>query len=60
MSDFIKCPQGHLYDSKSKECPYCNGAELDEDLENLPENPTVDKDILKNIANCYLVGPKED
>jgi len=55
MSDFTKCPQGHVYDSELEECPYCNGKKIDEFLEDLPEKP-VDKDVLKYIADCYLVG----
>ena len=56
MSDFKKCPKGHTYDSeKEKECPYCNGKKIEDDLEDLPDTP-VDKDILKHISDCYLVG----
>jgi len=59
MSDFNKCPKGHIYSSQLKECPYCNGRTIEIDLENLPEKKDIDKDILKNIADCYLIGPKD-
>jgi len=55
MNDFIKCPKGHIYQSRLSECPYCSGKELDEDLENLPE-----KDIdPPEAAMCYEMGPSE-
>jgi len=55
MSDFIKCPEGHIYKKELEKCPYCNGKRIEEDLEDLPEKPVVDKDILKHIADCYMV-----
>jgi len=57
--EFKKCSKGHPYDSELEECPYCNGKELDDDLENLPDKPAVNKDILKNIASCYLIGSRD-
>ena len=55
MYNFIKCPQGHVYESRLKECPYCSGKELDEDLKNLPE-----KDIEPpETAMCYDMGPSD-
>jgi len=59
MSVFKKCEKGHVYDSKLTECPYCNGREIEDDLKELLEKPDVDKDILKDIADCYLMGPKD-
>jgi len=55
MDEFKKCPNGHVYDSGLKECPYCSGKKIEDDLENLPEKPEVDRDVLKDIADCYLV-----
>jgi len=55
MNKFIKCSKGYVYESKLNECPYCNGKELDEDLENLPRkeiNPP-------ESAMCYDMGPGE-
>jgi len=56
MAGFKKCPKGHVYNPESPECPYCNGLEIDDELENLPDKPSVKKDILKDMADCYLIG----
>jgi len=54
MSDFIKCPKGHVYDSESEECPYCNGRKIDDDLDKLPPD---DVDVPDATAMCYEMGP---
>jgi len=59
MSEFKKCPQGHVYESNLDECPYCSGAEIDDALGNLPGKPEINKDILKDMADCYMIGPDE-
>ena len=59
MSEFKKCPQGHVYDSETDECPYCNGKKIDDALENLPVKPNINKDILQDMADCYMRGPSE-
>jgi len=53
MSDFKKCPFGHTYDSeKEKECPYCNGRKIDDELKKIPP-----KDIEgPESAMCYDMG----
>jgi len=57
MSDFIKCSKGHVYDSKKeKECPYCSGKKIEDDLENLPS----DDGYLPESAMCYDMGPGID
>ena len=58
MSDFIKCPEGHVYDSESlKECPYCNGTIIEDDLDNLPPS---DVDLPPAEAMCYDMGAGND
>ena len=58
MDKFIKCEknQAHVYDSKLKECPYCNGKTIEIDLENLPETEPGRKKIDLPIADCYMIG----
>ena len=53
MKKIKKCPNGHFYDSKEEECPYCNGRTLDDDLASL-----IKKKIRfpKDMAMCYRVG----
>jgi len=66
MSDFIKCPKGHVYDSGLDECPYCNGKELDNDLNDLPKK-TDDEDDTDDSGNkfpplpppCYAPMPSK-
>ncbi|MCL2176095.1 MAG: hypothetical protein FWB73_08635 [Treponema sp.] len=54
MSDFKKCPKGHVYDSeKEKECPYCNNKTIDDDLEKI-DPKEIDK---PETAMCYDMGP---
>jgi len=55
MNEFIKCPEGHVFSSEFKECPYCSGKELDDDLENLPSK----KIERLETAMCYDMGPDE-
>ena len=59
FNDFAKCPKGHVYDTELGECPYCNGKKTDDVLKEMPEKPSVKKNILKDIADCYLIGPKD-
>jgi len=59
MSEFKKCSKGHVYESNLDECPYCNGAEIDDVLGKLPVKPEINKDILKDMADCYMRGPSE-
>jgi len=57
MNSFKKCPNGHIYNPELAECPYCNGSKIDDDLDDLPDKTPVNKDILKNMADCYMMGP---
>ncbi|MCL2211496.1 MAG: hypothetical protein FWB95_06210 [Treponema sp.] len=59
MSEFKKCSQGHVYESGLEECPYCNGKNVDDELEKLPKKPEINKDILKDMADCYMRGPSD-
>jgi hypothetical protein len=52
LSDFIKCSKGHVYDSELKECPYCSGKELKDDLNKLP----LGKKFPLLMAMCYDRG----
>jgi len=56
MSEFKKCPEGHVYDSGQNECPYCNGRKIEDDLEDLPETKV---GLPDNIAMCYDMGPRD-
>ena len=53
MNEFKKCSGWHIYNSNLKECPYCNGKKLEDDLENLPPKE-VDP---PESAMCYDMGP---
>ena len=55
MTGFTKCPKSHVYDSELKECPYCNGKNLEDDLEKLPPKE-VDP---PETAMCYDMGPRD-
>ncbi|MCL2180099.1 MAG: hypothetical protein FWB83_03140 [Treponema sp.] len=57
MKIFKKCPVGHVYSMKSKECPYCKGRKLDDELEKLPENEVKE---LPPVALCYAPKPFDD
>ena len=59
MGDFIKCAEGHIYDEELDECPFCNGKKIDDILKEIPEKPSIDKKILKDIADCYLIGSRD-
>ena len=57
---FKKCPNGHIYESVEKDCPFCGGLEVDDVLQKLPEKiGSSIRKSLENMAMCYLVGPKE-
>jgi len=56
MSDFKKCLEGHFYRPELEDCPYCNGQNIESELENLPEKPRAFPDI---EAMCYIMGPKD-
>ena len=53
-SEFKKCLNGHVYISKLKECPYCNGKVPEDDLKDLPPNKV---DTPPDLAMCYDMGP---
>ncbi|MCL2186011.1 MAG: hypothetical protein FWB86_09200 [Treponema sp.] len=57
-SEFTKCPEGHIYESKLEECPFCNGEEEIEDKLSEAAKKIVKKVDLSNLAMCYLRGPK--
>jgi len=58
MDEFRKCREGHVFDSKLEECPYCNGQNIEDDLEKLADKSHNVIDKIRNTATCYLVGPK--
>ncbi|MCL2180100.1 MAG: hypothetical protein FWB83_03145 [Treponema sp.] len=51
--EFKKCPEGHVYDSKLEECPYCNGEDLEDELDKLPPD---DEREPPETAMCYDMG----
>jgi len=57
MGSYKKCSKGHIYNQELPECPYCGGLKIDDELENLPDKPDVKKQILKDMADCYMIGP---
>ena len=59
MASYKKCPEGHIYNPELTECPYCDGLDIDDDLKKLPDKPAGIKDILKDMADCYMMGPGE-
>jgi len=58
MDKFKKCPKGHVHDSELEECPFCNGKEIDDELKKLPKKPPGRLKDIKDLAMCYLRGPK--
>ena len=54
MTEFKECPKGHFYDSKSEECPYCNGQTIDDTLEKLPQEKSK---FPIDSAMCYIMLP---
>jgi len=60
MSEFLRCLNGHVYDSELKECPYCGGKELGEDLDKLPEKPEEEQTSFPPpLPLCYAPRPAE-
>jgi len=54
--EFIKCTEGHVYESNLVKCPYCGGKNLEDDLVKLiNKNPGLMKKLLEDdMAMCYL------
>jgi hypothetical protein len=58
MTDsYKKCPKGHIHNSETDECPYCNGKKIEDALEDLPDKQEIDH--YPDIAMCYDMGPCE-